>query len=886
MRLHTVVSTLMITLLLSWALNSAAQVPPTPTATQRLSVTARLSQVSGHSVITCTVTNSSGHAVRSQTVSVQKAAAVTGPFADWMSKKTNVNGQALLPYAQPTYTWYVRCAASVAQAGAGARAQETLFVSATKTILGKKPRPSPTATPRPTATATPRPTATPTPTVAPTATPRPTTTPSATPTPTATVTATPEPTATPAPTATPISSVTFVRSDTSTQGNWVSLYGGQGYVVVGGTANLPSFASVVTSGQSDYTWAASTTDPRAPLTSSAAGAGRTAACWYTYGTLTVDVNLTDGVTHQVALYALDWDSGNGRTERMDVVDPANGSVLDSRTVSSFTGGQYLVYNVTGHVQFRITGVAGVNAVLSGLFFGGTPLPPTPTVTPTATPRPTVTTTATPRPTVTPTATPRPTATPSPTTTPTGTPFLIGVSPASGATGVPVSSSMAGILPVTATFNQSVQFATINFTLKDSSGNLVASTVWYSDATDTATLTPEATLANSTTYTATISGAENSNGVVMPAPVTWSFTTSAATTTLPTAMTASPPSNAPSVDISTPIAVNFNEAVLGSSISSDNFTLTTASGTVVPATITYTATGALYTATLTPTAPLAYSTTYTATISGVTDAANNTMSSPYTWSFATAASTQTITQLPLAYQSNLQYVGAFRVPYGNFGDSSFEYALQGIAFNPANNSLFMSGYQGDNSIAEISIPSSIVNSSNWSALATASVLQPFVKVSPLIPDVSNLTGKGTSSFLGGLMVYNGQLIGTQYLYYDNSGTTYVTHFRFDSLNLSSAEVEGMFEVGGVALECGAPGPSGAAGFYAGYMGPIPSNWQSALARRSDWSVLYKHHQPKLFWAGCVRLQSEYALHFERYTCGTLCLLHAKPRSRGERDDGLL
>ena len=109
MRPHSVVSMLMITPLLGWALNGAAQVPPTPTPTAapRLVVGARLTQVSGHSVIACTVKDSKGHALRSQTVSVQKAAAVTGPFADWMSKKTTANGQALLPYAQPTYTWYV-----------------------------------------------------------------------------------------------------------------------------------------------------------------------------------------------------------------------------------------------------------------------------------------------------------------------------------------------------------------------------------------------------------------------------------------------------------------------------------------------------------------------------------------------------------------------------------------------------------------------------------------------------------------------------------------------------------------------------------------------------------------------------------------------------------
>ena len=177
---------------------------------------------------------------------------------------------------------------------------------------------------------------------------------------------------------------------------------------------------------------------------------------------------------------------------------------------------------------------------------------------------------------------------------------------------------------------------------------------------------------------------------MSAPVTWSFTTRPLghdadsyehQSTL----------NATSVDISTPIAVNFNEAVLGSSISSANFKLTTASGTVVPATITYTVTGALYTATLTPIAALAYSTTYTATISGVKDANGHTMAGSYTWSFTTDSGSSTYTQLPLLYQSNLQYVGGFRVPNFYNSVSQTSYAGQGLAYDAANNSLFMAGY---------------------------------------------------------------------------------------------------------------------------------------------------------------------------------------------------
>ena len=208
MRPQNILSMLVITPFLCWALNSAAQVPPTPapTGTPRLSVTARLTQVSGHSIIACTVKDSTGRAVRSQTVSVQKSAAVTGPFALWMSKKTNVNGQALLPYAQPTYTWYVRCASTLP---AGTAAQATLFVSTPKTITGKRPRPSPTATPRPIATATPIPTVTLTPAAIPTV--KPPTTP------------TPTPSATPIPTAITIGDTTIESRDDSNNANCLTV---------------------------------------------------------------------------------------------------------------------------------------------------------------------------------------------------------------------------------------------------------------------------------------------------------------------------------------------------------------------------------------------------------------------------------------------------------------------------------------------------------------------------------------------------------------------------------------------------------------------------------------------------------------------------------------
>jgi hypothetical protein len=76
--------------------------------------------------------------------------------------------------------------------------------------------------------------------------------------------------------------------------------------------------------------------------------------------------------------------------------------------------------------------------------------------------------------------------------------------------------------VTATFSEAVQASTISFVLKDAGGNVVPSTVNYTAATLTATLTPNAPLNSMTTYTATVS-ATDVVGTPMAAPVSWSFT---------------------------------------------------------------------------------------------------------------------------------------------------------------------------------------------------------------------------------------------------------------------------------------------------------------------------------------------------------------------------
>jgi hypothetical protein len=78
------------------------------------------------------------------------------------------------------------------------------------------------------------------------------------------------------------------------------------------------------------------------------------------------VDLAGAEVRRLAIYCADYDPW-GREQRVDVLDAQSGARLDSRTLAQFSGGQYLAWNVTGHVILRVTRLAGPNAVVSGVF---------------------------------------------------------------------------------------------------------------------------------------------------------------------------------------------------------------------------------------------------------------------------------------------------------------------------------------------------------------------------------------------------------------------------------------------------------------------------------------------------------------------------------------
>lgn len=194
--------------------------------------------------------------------------------------------------------------------------------------------------------------------------------PAATPVATAPAPAAPTaPTPAPLPVA-PSAVASFVKMDSTTQGNWKGVYGADGYTIINDGASYPAYVQVTPINSLSYTWAASTTETRNLQKASAAD--RIAATWYEENkSFDIDVNFTDNQTHQMALYALDYDTTT-RAQSIVMTDAATGAVLDTRNMSSFTQGQYLVWNISGHVKIKAVRVSGRNAVIGGLFFQTVP----------------------------------------------------------------------------------------------------------------------------------------------------------------------------------------------------------------------------------------------------------------------------------------------------------------------------------------------------------------------------------------------------------------------------------------------------------------------------------------------------------------------------------
>ena len=208
--------------------------------------------------------------------------------------------------------------------------------------------------------------------------------------------------------------------------------------------------------------------------------------------------------------------------------------------------------------------------------------------------------------------------------------------------------------VNGTYDVTLHFVELYYT----SGSCVGKRIFSMDVTNTVTSPdiPNLDVCSSAggaikALVRTISGVTVSNGVLTlksvygavddPELAAIEVTPSAVTPGPPTVTGKTPAAGATNVAIDSKVTATFSSAMDASTIGASSFTLKKSDGTAVGASVAYDA--ATATATLTPSSVLGTSTAYTATLAATIKGADGQalQGAPVTWSFTTAATTQTL-----------------------------------------------------------------------------------------------------------------------------------------------------------------------------------------------------------------------------------------------------
>lgn len=335
-----------------------------------------------------------------------------------------------------------------------------------------------------------------------------------------------------------------------------------------------------------------------------------------------------------------------------------------------------------------------------------------------------------------------------------------------------------------------------------------------------------TLANSMVYYWKIV-ARNATGTTT-GPI-WSFTTLAATPPPP----ATPNSPSPT-DFSSGISINptLTWSSSGATTYDVYFSTSTNPGLVV---------SGQSSASYAP-GPLANSTTYYWKIVSHNTGGAATGS---IWRFSTISATTS----GLLQSTNFTYMGAFYIPAGC---GNFFQGGNGLAYRTAAEggpSLYISSlYDGsstndDNFVAEIGIPALVITGDTSPTGVTGLNPATCIQTAQSITNghMEQINNQPDHYVPGGLMVYNGRLFSTNYVYYDGGYTVQKSHFVHSKTLSNNTGAGGPYQVGTLDAPSGASGwltGNHPAGLVAGGMVPIPTAWQSSLggpALTGTWGI---------------------------------------------------
>jgi len=197
--------------------------------------------------------------------------------------------------------------------------------------------------------------------------------------------------------------VTFLGTDYQTQGTWNGVYGQDGGIIAQTYDSPPGYAtwdSMSTTNLAAYQ--AFSSDPRAMLQPQYHYdlGSREISHFYNRYYMEFKITASDAQSHRLALYFSDWQPlpplaafTPKRSITVRVRDTATNAILDTRILTDYSSGVYLVYRYTGNVTIHIANnyppvdTDGVtrdlpNGTVSAFYWGGDGLPtqhPTPSL---------------------------------------------------------------------------------------------------------------------------------------------------------------------------------------------------------------------------------------------------------------------------------------------------------------------------------------------------------------------------------------------------------------------------------------------------------------------------------------------------------------------------
>jgi hypothetical protein len=125
--------------------------------------------------------------------------------------------------------------------------------------------------------------------------------------------------------------------------------------------------SVLTLENKNWTWTELKKDGKTLQTPD--GKDRVVGAWETlYKSFAIDVNLTDGKAHQIAIYGRDGESMARRGTHIELYNADTGKSLAKADLTAFTDGKYAVFTAGGNLRIKISTNGWLSAAISGIFF--------------------------------------------------------------------------------------------------------------------------------------------------------------------------------------------------------------------------------------------------------------------------------------------------------------------------------------------------------------------------------------------------------------------------------------------------------------------------------------------------------------------------------------